>query len=185
MIEPLNIEFYNLNDEIWMRSADGQCERITEEKTEIVAFVSEKIQDFYPKAYQALEEYYSKSKVNVNWHRFLIVKRFIRCNFGIIDDVKDIDISGSFKIECVPCPLRGECRLEGIVCRPEFNHNLSTAELRVMKLWYQGDTKESIAEKLYLSVHTVNNHIRNAYFRLGMHTKAEFVRYAESNNLFS
>ncbi len=184
MIEPLNIEFYNYNDEVLMRSADGQCEQITEEKTDLVAFVCEKIQDFYPEAYKALEEYYSKSRANVTWHRFLIVKRFIRCNFGNIDDIKDIDICGSFKLECVPCPLHGECKLEGIVCRPTFNHQLSTAELRVMRLWYQGDTKESIAEKLYLSVHTINNHIRNAYFRLSIHTKAEFVRYAESHNLF-
>lgn len=184
MIEPLNIEFYNLNGEVWMRTADGQCERITEDKSDIVAYVCEKIQDFYPKAYQALEDYYSKSQTNMSWYRFLIAKRFIRCNFGNIDDIKDIDVSGSFKLECVACPLRGECKFEGVVCRPEFNHNLSTAEMRVMGLWYQGDTKEQIAEKLYLSVHTINNHIRNAYFRLGIHTKAEFVRYAESNNLF-
>lgn len=184
MNEPLNIEFYNLNEEIWMRSADGECQRITEDKGDLVTFVCEKIQDFYPKAYQALEEYYAKSKANVSWYRFLIVKRFIRCNFGNIDDIKDIDVCGSFKLECVPCPLRGECRLENVVCRPEFNHNLSAAELRVMRLWYIGETKDSIAEKLYLSVHTVNNHIRNAYYRLGIHSKAEFVRYAETNKLF-
>ncbi len=120
----------------------------------------------------------------MTWYHFLIAKRFVRCNFGSIDDIKDIDVSGSFKFEYVPCPLRGECKLEGIVCRPAFSSKLSQAELRVMKLWSEGESKESIAEKLYLSVHTVNNHIRNAYFRLDIHNKAEFVRYAETKGLF-
>lgn len=61
---------------------------------------------------------------------------------------------------------------------------MSDAELRVMKLWHEGLNKEEIAEQLYLSVHTVNNHIRNAYIRIGVHSKAEFVRYAETNHLF-
>ena len=56
--------------------------------------------------------------------------------------------------------------------------------MRVLRLWYQGKKKEDIAEELYLSVHTINNHIRNAFTRLGLHEKAEFVKYAESNKLF-
>lgn len=57
--------------------------------------------------------------------------------------------------------------------------------MRVLKLWYDGYSKEEIAERLYLSVHTINNHIRNAYTRLGIHEKAEFFRYAEQNHLFT
>ena len=51
-------------------------------------------------------------------------------------------------------------------------------------MWWIAPSKEEIAEQLYLSAHTVNNHIRNAYFRLGIHSKAEFVKYAENNRLF-
>ena len=53
-----------------------------------------------------------------------------------------------------------------------------------MELWYKGLTKEEIAERLYLSVHTVNQHVRNALARLGLHEKAEFFSYATRNNLF-
>jgi DNA-binding NarL/FixJ family response regulator len=84
----------------------------------------------------------------------------------------------------VPCPLRGECILEGVVCSPEFNSKISDSEMRVLELLYKGYDKEEIAEKLFLSVHTVNNHIRNAYVRLGFREKAEFIDYAHRNKLF-
>ena len=76
------------------------------------------------------------------------------------------------------------CRYENIICRPEFEHHISEAEMRVLRLWYQGLSKSEIAEKLYISPHTVNNHIRNAFVRLGIHEKAEFFRYAEINKLY-
>jgi DNA-binding CsgD family transcriptional regulator len=37
----------------------------------------------------------------------------------------------------------------------------STSELRVVELLAQGYTEKEIAEKLCISPHTVNNHLRN------------------------
>lgn len=181
---PLNIEFYSYENELWYREPSGKTERLTERHHEIISSVLERIEHFYPKAYVALGKEYERCLPNLSLYRFRMVQRFCRCNFGNIDNVADIDSYGRFHLERVPCPLRGECRMEGIICSPEFNSRLSESELRVLKLWYQGFTKEEIAEDLYLSIHTVNNHIRNAFARLGLHEKAEFFRYAESNNLF-
>lgn len=47
--------------------------------------------------------------------------------------------------------MRGECPYEGIVCMPRFNANLSTAELRVMKLLYEGRSEQEAASELFNS----------------------------------
>lgn len=179
-----NIEFYTFNDEAWVHFADGKAEKLTERHDEIISAIYEMIEQFYPGAFAALSKEYERCIPNMSYHRYRIVVRFIKCNFGNIDKTADIDALGRINLECVPCPLRGECKLENVVCRPESAHNLSEAEMRVMRLWHQGLNKEDIAEQLYLSAHTVNNHIRNAYFRIGVHSRAEFMRWAETNKIF-
>ena len=181
---PSNIEFYTFNDEAWLHYADGTAEKLTEEHSDIISAIYEMIEQFYPGAITALKKEYERCIPNMSFYRYRIVVRFIKCNFGNIDKTADIDSFGRIHLERVPCPLRGECKLENVVCRPVFAHKMSDAELRVMKLWHQGLNKEEIADQLYLSAHTVNNHIRNAYIRIGVHSRAEFVRYAETNHLF-
>ena len=177
-------EFFTFENEVWFRLPNGLSDRLTEKNTDIISATLDKIEKFYPKAYCALCKEYERCKPNLLFFRFRIVSRFCKCNFGNIDNVPDIDNAGKFNFEHVPCPLRGECRYEHIICNPEFDLHISEAEMRVLRLWYQGKKKEDIAEELYLSVHTINNHIRNAFTRLGLHEKAEFVKYAESNKLF-
>lgn len=40
------------------------------------------------------------------------------------------------------------------------------------------------AEKLFISLNTVNNHRKNSFRKVGVHSMAEFMRYAMTNNLF-
>ena len=81
--------------------------------------------------------------------------------------------------------MRGECRYEGEICGAKFNSRLSAAEVRVMRLVYDGISNDEIAERLYISPHTVKNHIKSVYLKLGIHEKSEFVQYAHNNNLFN
>lgn len=178
-----NIEFFTYQAEVWYRQA-GEMVRLTESDTAVIDEMLENISTFYPKAYDALCKIYNGCALNKRYYRFRIVTRFIRCNFAQIDDIPDLS-STSFAFEFVHCPLHGECPLDGIVCRPEFDHKLSVSELPVMRLWFEGLDKEAIAKKLILSPHTVNNHIRNAYLRTNTHDRAEFVKYAIQHNLFS
>ena len=76
------------------------------------------------------------------------------------------------------------CRYEGVICCPQFNCRISDAEMRVMQLVYEGFNNEDIAERLYLSPHTVKNHIKSVYLKLDIHEKSEFIQYAHKNNLF-
>lgn len=180
-----NIEFYNFEREVWYRTADGRGEQLTEDNREVVELMIDKIKALYTSANKALRECYAKLSYNPKMFEYRIVKRFCKCNFGAIDtSSSDVDNLGRFNFEQVQCPLRGECKLEGIVCNPKFNSQISDSEMRVLELVFRGEEKEYIADKLCLSPHTINNHIRNAYTRLGFHEKAEFIDYAHVNNLF-
>lgn len=179
------IEFYAFDSEVWYLTSDGRNERLDETKSEVIAALIERMMECYPEAYRALEKRYYKSAMNVSYYRYLIVKRFCKCNFGNLD-THEVDCwNTSFKFEKVSCPLRGECQYEGVVCMPKFNTQLSTRELEVMHLVYDGYSNEEVAERLYLSPFTVKNHVKSVYAKLGIHEKSEFVQYANKNKVFS
>lgn len=178
------IEFYTIENKVWFVTPDGKNECLDESKSDVVAYLIDRMMECYPETYQSLAKHYEKSALNVSYYRFLIAQRFCKCNFGTLDTT-EFDCKGIFKFEKVSCPLRGECKLEGIVCQPKFNSQLSKKELEVMKLVNDGMSNEEIAERLYISPYTVKNHIRSVYIKLGIHEKSEFVRYANANNMFN
>jgi DNA-binding NarL/FixJ family response regulator len=57
-------------------------------------------------------------------------------------------------------------------------HSLSNRELEVFQLIGQGVTTSAIAEKLYLSVHTIDTHREKLRHKLGLKTGTELMRYA-------
>lgn len=180
------LEFYIFEGELWCKSDEGKNQIVDEAQTELIKSILYEIRECYPAAYKALTREYQRSALNVPYYQYLIVRRFCKCNFGKLDGTKsDIDRTRKFNFEKVECPLRGECRFEGVICLPKFNSKLSEAELRVMKLIYQGVSKDEIAERLYLSPNTIKNHIKSVYLKLGIHEKSEFIRYANENNLFN
>ena len=179
-----NVEIYSFEEEVWLRTQDGIHQQLNEDNRDFIRFMVSKIERFYPEAYDKLKQEYSRCAPNIQYYQYRMVRRFCRCNFGIIDDIKDISYSGKMNFERVPCPLRGECTGEGVICNPKFNSKISDAEERVLKLLFRGKSKEQIADELFISIHTVNNHIRNAYNRIGVHEKAEFIDYAHKNKLW-
>lgn len=184
----VGLEFYGFESELWYKTSDGRNGIFDENSTELIQPLLEKIRDCYPEAYKALSEYYEKSAANPLYYQYLMVRRFLNCNFSMLDptnmDVVDVNIDGKFTFEKVPCPLRCECKLCGVVCMPKFNSTLSQQELRVGRLWYEGRSKAEIASELFISQETVNNHIRNIYSKLGVNKQTEFFAYAERNGLF-
>lgn len=55
---------------------------------------------------------------------------------------------------------------------------LTGRECQVLQLTADGASVEEIAVRLFLSAHTVRNHLRHAMTRLGVHTKLEAVMVA-------
>lgn len=182
----MGIEFYQFENEVWYRTDDGDNKLLLETSTEIIKKLIEIIREYYPESYSALETEYSKSSLNISYFQYLIVRRFCKCNFGRLDSTQfDIREDTILNFEKVDCPLRGECKFERVICCPKFNSKLSNAEKRVMKLVYHGFDNNKIAEQLYISPHTVKQHIKAAYTKLKIHGKSEFIRYANKNKMFN
>jgi DNA-binding NarL/FixJ family response regulator len=65
------------------------------------------------------------------------------------------------------------------------NEELSDREVEVLQLSADGSSPEEIAAQLYLSAHTVKNHLRHAMAKLDAHTKLEAVVKALRARLIS
>ena len=182
------LEFYTIEDELWCKSSDGRNFIVDESCVELVSYILNNVRAKYPGAYKALEECYKDSALNARYYQYLMARRFCKCCFATLDttkkDVESISHDGAFHFEKVPCPMRGECPYEGTICMPKFDSTLSAAEERVMRLWYEGLDKDEISKKVFISPGVVKLHVKSAYLKLGVHSKDEFVKYADDNNLF-
>jgi DNA-binding CsgD family transcriptional regulator len=60
--------------------------------------------------------------------------------------------------------------------------SLTDSELRVINLIAQGVTNRDVAAQLHLSLHTVKTHIRNAFAKLGINSRAELTRFVRGTD---
>lgn len=181
----MNIEFFlnEMQNRLVLHDKDTDNFRLfTENEKEIIEKCLQKIKEDYSEAYTTLNKLYLM-KAN---KRFLIVQRFLRCNFGMSDNVIDIDEDFNFNVERVFCPLRGGlCREENLVCNPKMNTELSKRELEVTRLLAMDMNEYEIGNTLYISPFTVLNHKKHIFRKLGIHTLAKLVNYAYKHNLIN
>ncbi len=55
---------------------------------------------------------------------------------------------------------------------------LTTSELAVVRLVTRGATDREVAQRLYISAHTVNSHLRHVFAKLGIRSRVELARRA-------
>lgn len=158
-----------------VRVYDMSCRDITEE---MLVY----IKDLYPDAFKALSELYSKNERNKDFFEYRMVHRFVRCNFGEYDGLHfDISNPGVFNFECVRCPLKGECRYEGVICRPKLNTKLSNREEQAAKLLGSGMSKQEVAQEMGISLFTVTRHIANIKARLNLKHTNQIISLFKSS----
>ena len=180
-----NIEFYSTPEGDVMVKQMGQPVYLLKEcNRELVSELLTLIRDRYPKAHDALSKLYSSSSRNRAYYEFRMVSRFIRCNCGNYDQqTLDIDNCGNSRFEEVKCPLRGECSLEGVVCKPQLDTRLSDREMDVLRLIAVNMQADEIANELHISPCTVNRHRENIKAKIGARSVAELVNYWHNNGL--
>ena len=180
-----NVEFYNTPDGDVMYKMQGREVRVLRESDrDVIRDVLAIIRDRYPQAHEALMKLYSVSELNRVYFEYRVVHRFIRCNFGEYDQLHpDIDGLGRFCMEEVRCPLRGECKNEGVICRPKLFSKLTDRELEVMRLVVCDHLKsQEIADELCISPCTVQRHRDNIKAKLGLRTTADMVEWWMKNH---
>lgn len=60
---------------------------------------------------------------------------------------------------------------------------LTRRELEVLRLLAKGNTNRQVADRLQLSIRTIENHRANLLGKLGLASRVELVNYAEENHL--
>ncbi|GJL73485.1 MAG: hypothetical protein NMNS01_26840 [Nitrosomonas sp.] len=63
----------------------------------------------------------------------------------------------------------------GRIARQLISAGLSNRELEIAALIYQGITARDISTQIHLSYHTVRNHIKNIYRKMGVSTRSEML----------
>jgi DNA-binding NarL/FixJ family response regulator len=60
--------------------------------------------------------------------------------------------------------------------------SLTDSELKVSNLIAEGVTNRAVATQLHLSLHTVKTHVRNAFVKLGINSRAELTRFMRGDD---
>lgn len=191
------IEFYrNPQGQVNLQYDSGESHTMRESDREFIERVLDILDTFYPKALAGLDKWFAASRPNSRYFDFLRVRQFILCNFGEFDSYIDLDEFDNFHFEFVQCTIRATCLYNGYtngnerndlaVCNPEVNSILSDAELRVLRPIYENIniSREEVAQLNYITINTVNNHIKSMLRKLGLKSQVQLLNYARVNNLF-
>lgn len=158
MSEYRKMEFYITPNGKVMVDEEGSepTREYTQSDRNLSRYLLEIIAVQYPEALEALSGLYSQSKPNAPYYDYLRVHRFIRCNFGKFDGLT-YDVEGRvMHLEDVSCPIKCECPLHGIVCKPK-PFGLTNREAEIATLSVNGFTYKEISAKLGIAPSTIKN----------------------------
>ena len=176
------IEFYLWEGEVRYR-VDGHERTLKQSDWEIIEFILETLQKFFPDALQALNKKCASSLPNKRFYDFRRVELFIRCNFSDHDTLS-FDISqGMLHFEDVKCPLRGVCEYDGIICRPRFRMPCPNEEGKVAALYSKGLTADEIAGVLRKNIKTVKNQLCSVTKRLQLNRTRDLIKIFSVYNI--
>lgn len=94
---------------------------------------------------------------------------------GMLEAVREVlDAPGAVEIGGAKTSKRPVAGLPGL--SPEERALLSGRELEILELTASGKSAKEIASMLFISHHTVRNHVRSIYSKLDVHSQIELVR---------
>ena len=176
------IEFYLWEGVVCYR-VDGHEQTLTQSDREIIEFILNTLQKFFPSALKALSEECSAYEKNKRYYDFRRVELFIRCNFSEHDTLS-FDISqGMLHFEDVKCPRRGICKYEGVICKPKFCVPVPSEEGKVAALYSKGLTADEIACILKKSIKTVKNQLGSVTKRLHLDRTRDLIKIFSIYNI--
>tara|TARA_R100000306_G_C4366297_1_gene137800 strand:- start:229 stop:795 length:567 start_codon:yes stop_codon:yes gene_type:complete len=162
-----DVEIFNHPDQGLKILSDGQVKPFSQAPFALIAILLEKM-EAEPESKKILEQWHPGSSMKQ-------VHQFAGCRFGGLDyeaDIKDNQLQDG---EFHPCPHRGGCSAEGILCKmPIINGTRLTLQVvKLMRLLSGTDTNEVIAEKMDLPLGTYHLLKKQLYATLGVQTKQE------------
>lgn len=182
MYEELDITkvefFQEPRGEIIVKPIDSQGFILDEKKRDFIIPMKIMLENDYPTALKACQEWNKKSRANTMYFEFLNVRRFCKCNFAKYDGILDIDSLGVIHFEYVECPLRGECKYENVICNPSFNTSLTKNDINLLRMIVIDQmTAEQISMRIGRSINTINNRRKSIQYKTECNTIAKLVAY--------
>lgn len=157
-----------------------QLRLFSENSKVIIADLNDRVKNQFPTCYTRLCILYDGRPKSA----YLKARRFAKCNLSLFDSKSDMSADGSMNVEFVPCPLRGECEDEGIICCPSPLSLLSKRHIDVAKLIDKGMSDADISEFLFIAISTVKTHIKNMLHLTGAKNRTELAHYCREKNIF-
>jgi DNA-binding CsgD family transcriptional regulator len=113
------------------------------------------------------------------------LEKFMICWYGALDSIPDIDERGVLSApEYIQCPKRATCSEFGKGCPPlMFSENQILSKRQTMVLELVKLENRDIADKLFISIKTVNKHIQNITTLTGLKNKKELASWAASKGV--
>lgn len=116
------------------------------------------------------------------------IKQYAWCKFGGFDHEADLKVCGQHQIEYFDCPRRNSCPVaaQKLLCGVLHVKNdvyLTPREIEVIKATCEGKLDKQIADKLNISINTVNSHRRNIQQKNDTRSKSEMVRFAAEKGI--
>lgn len=113
------------------------------------------------------------------------LEQFVKCRFGGLDYQADMSTDGLQDGEFWPCPLRGSCASEGVLCKSvQFNgQRLDTKDINLVQQLATNNTNEVIAEQLSMPMGSLHLAKKKLYRKLGIQTKQEATIIGQRLNL--
>lgn len=177
------LEFFTSEDgsELFVKSDKG-LQVLNESNIELINPLYEKIKTDYTEAYEAMMQVYGTNR-NIIYHKYLFVRRFLKCNFSRHDSIADVNDDFTFNLETVYCPMRGECKWDGIICNAQITNELTQREKEIVKLMAENYQYSEIADMLFISAETVKKHGKNILRKLNLKNKAAVMQYVKQNKI--
>ncbi|KAA2218287.1 MalT transcriptional regulator family protein [Maribacter flavus] len=116
---------------------------------------------------------------------FKRLEQFVKCRFGGLDYTADLTTEGAQQGEWWPCPLRGKCAHEGVLCKQvSYNGNvLDHQDVTLVQLLATNSTNDVIANEMNLPLGSFHLLKKRLYNKLGVQTKQESTIIGQRLNL--
>lgn len=101
----------------------------------------------------------------------------------LYEAIKIVNEGGTYFSKEIDVISENDFRSTITIEESKVNQILSKREIEVLKLVCKEYSNSDIAEKLFLSVSTVETHRKNLIAKLGVHNTVGLVKYALKNNL--
>ena len=183
------IEFYTTPEGVvYYKQDNGDARRLTRFCREIIDPMLLIIENNFPSAYADLRMLYpsrNNSETSKLTQRYMIVERFVRCNFGEYDLLTNDYDNGILHFEMVHCPLRGGyCPYENKICNPTGKDvKLSRLEHEVASLYVNGVTFDKIASQLNKKPNTIKTVLNRLKSKLSLKNSRALILELRINDL--